>query len=117
MTFDKMERDKEKEANRMVAYRVFLKKMTQGSLAVCLVLSAVVGVLTFPVVSLLGTYVDEENAVTTLSVLLSGFCLARLLLGLWERRPSQARPPPLSGMAMCRCRNQTSPSLAPRRAT
>ena len=72
----------------MDSYRIFLKKLTEGCLTLCLILSAVIGVLTFPPVSLWESYVDEESSVTTLSILLSGFCLARLLVGLWEKKLS-----------------------------
>jgi hypothetical protein len=70
----------------MDAYRRFLQKTASVSYAVILLASAVVGILTYPTVSVLGSGFDETTAVTTLAILLAGFCLVRLLFLLWDRK-------------------------------
>ncbi len=69
----------------MERYRAFLKNVTKVCLALLLGLSALAGVLTHPTVSFFGGGFAEGETVTTLSVMLAGFCLARLFLGLWEK--------------------------------
>ncbi|MBQ2735119.1 MAG: hypothetical protein IJF33_04735, partial [Clostridia bacterium] len=73
----------------MEAYRRFLKKTVAVCLPALLILSALAGVISHPAASLFGmpAFTREGEAVTmgTLSVMLAGFCLAALLLGLWDK--------------------------------
>ncbi len=69
----------------MDAYRRFLKKTANVCFALTLLLSAVIGILTYPTVAVFGGSFDEETAVFSLSVILAGFCLVRLLFALWEK--------------------------------
>ena len=74
----------------MDVYRKFLRKTVSVALLILLVLSAAIGLATYPTVSFFGSGFDESRLVTTLSILLAGFCLARLLLGFWERDLTRA---------------------------
>jgi hypothetical protein len=69
----------------MDAYHRFLKRTATVCLVVVLLLSAGVGILTYPTVSVLGNGSDETALVNTLSILLAGFCFTRLLFALWDR--------------------------------
>ncbi len=69
----------------MDTYRRFLKKTASICFTITVLLAAVVGVLTYPTVAVFGDGFDEETAVVTLTVLLAGFCLARLLFALWDK--------------------------------
>ena len=69
----------------MDAYRKILMRTGKLFLFVVLVASAITGIVSYPAVAVLGSGFDEGRLVTTLSVMLAGLCLARLLAGLTEQ--------------------------------
>ncbi len=69
----------------MDAYRKFLGKTANIFLFIILIASSVTGVITYPVISALGSGFNESSLVSTLSVMLAGLCLARILAGLAEK--------------------------------
>lgn len=69
----------------MEAYRKILMRTGNIFLLAVLTTAAVTGMITYPAVAVLGSGFDEGRLVTTLSVMLAGLCLARLLAGLTEQ--------------------------------
>ncbi len=63
----------------MNAYRKIVTKIGNVFLLMVLLLSTIASLVTYPVVALWGNGFDEGHLITTLSILLAGLCLAKLL--------------------------------------
>lgn len=63
----------------MEAYRKILTRIGKIFLLVILLASALAGILCYPVIAFWGSGFQEGRLVTTLSIMLAGLCLARLL--------------------------------------
>lgn len=69
----------------MEGYRTFLIFTAKLLLTVCLIATAIAGILAYPLVTFFSETLWVTSQITALSVMLSGFCLARLLAGLAEK--------------------------------